>query len=57
MPPASLRRIAGWKTDAETYEVEGAGHTFGAVHPFQGSTPHLEAAAERVVAFFTQHLL
>ncbi|HYN42111.1 MAG TPA: dienelactone hydrolase family protein, partial [Thermoanaerobaculia bacterium] len=25
--------------------IDGAGHTFGAVHPFAGPTPHLEAAA------------
>jgi dienelactone hydrolase len=24
--------------------IDGAGHTFGAVHPFAGPTPHLEAA-------------
>lgn len=57
VPPSAMKRIAGWKPDAETFAIEGAGHTFGAVHPFAGPTPHLEQAAQRVVAFFRQHLL
>lgn len=32
--------------------VEGAGHTFGAVHPFVGPTPHLEAAAVSTLDHF-----
>lgn len=37
-------------------EIEGAGHTFGAVHPFAGPTPHLEQAAAALVEFFQTHL-
>ena len=37
--------------------LEGAGHTFGAGHPFQGTTPHLEEALERTVEAFGRHLL
>ena len=41
---------------AQLLEIEGAGHTFGAVHPFQGSTPHLEQATTAVARFFAEHL-
>ncbi len=33
--------------------VEGAGHTFQAVHPFAGTTPELEAAIDASVELFT----
>lgn len=29
---------------AKLARIDGAGHTFGAVHPFRGSTPHLDEA-------------
>ncbi len=32
--------------------IEGAGHTFGAVHPFAGPTPHLEAALVETLDHF-----
>ena len=35
---------------ARLLAIEGGGHTFGAVHPFAGPTPHLEAAAAATVA-------
>jgi pimeloyl-ACP methyl ester carboxylesterase len=54
VPPMDLRRIASWHGAAETLEIDGAGHTFGAVHPFQGATPHLERAVEAVAAFLAQ---
>ncbi len=44
-------RLAAWHGDAEVLGIEGAGHTFGAVHPFAGPTPALEQALERVIAF------
>ncbi len=36
--------------------IEGAGHTFGAVHPFRGTTDHLERAIELSADWFTEHL-
>jgi len=36
--------------------VPGAEHTFGAVHPWRGTTPHLEAALDRTLAWFDEHL-
>ncbi|WP_159886683.1 alpha/beta hydrolase family protein [Paenibacillus puerhi] len=31
--------------------IEGGNHTFGAVHPFQGTTPYLEQALEATLSF------
>ena len=36
--------------------LEGAGHTFGAVHPLAGMTPALEAAVDATVRFMSRHL-
>ena len=35
----------------EVFRVEGGTHTFGAVHPWRGSTPQLDAVVERTVRF------
>jgi hypothetical protein len=37
-------------------EIERTTHTFGAVHPFEGSTPALERATELTLAWFDEHL-
>lgn len=36
--------------------IPGAGHTFGATHPFTGTTPMLEEAIKNTVNFFASHL-
>ncbi len=36
--------------------IPGAGHTFGAVHPFAGKTPDLERATEETVSWFANRL-
>ncbi|RMG75490.1 MAG: alpha/beta fold hydrolase [Bacteroidetes bacterium] len=36
--------------------IPRAGHTFGAVHPFAGTTPALEELLTRTEAFFVSHL-
>jgi pimeloyl-ACP methyl ester carboxylesterase len=36
--------------------IEGGGHTFGAVHPFQGTTEHLTQAVELTAAWFSESL-
>ncbi|MFB9329041.1 alpha/beta hydrolase family protein [Paenibacillus aurantiacus] len=36
--------------------IEGANHTFGAVHPFTGTTFHLERALGLTIGFLTEHL-
>ncbi len=48
VPMTAMHDLATWQPAAETLEIAGAGHTFGAVHPFAGPTPHLEEAAERI---------
>lgn len=37
--------------------IEGAGHTFGATHPFTQSTPHLDQALTRTLDWFTESLI
>ncbi len=41
---------------AELFLLEGADHTFGAKHPWAGSTAELRAAAEASVEWFGEHL-
>lgn len=36
--------------------IEGAGHTFGAVHPYQGATPDLDRVWKATVAWFREAL-
>lgn len=36
--------------------LKGADHTFGAVHPFQGTTPDLEEALQQTASFFQETL-
>ncbi len=36
--------------------IEGAGHTYGAVHPWAGSTPALDRLFESTRSFFGRHL-
>lgn len=40
----------------ELLAVPGAGHTFGARHPFDGPTPHLVAAMNATQTWFRRHL-
>ena len=37
---------------ARLVPIDGGGHTFGAVHPFAGPTPHLEAAVAATLEHF-----
>jgi uncharacterized protein len=41
---------------AELALIEGGTHTFGTKHPFEGSTPALEQAIDRTVAWFRRWL-
>jgi dienelactone hydrolase len=45
-PPPTTRFVA----------IEGAGHTFGAAHPWTGPTPGLDQAVNTTVAFFAEEL-
>jgi pimeloyl-ACP methyl ester carboxylesterase len=50
-----LERASGHK--AKTLIIEKAGHTFGAKHPWLGSTPALDMAMDATVSWFSEALL
>jgi len=54
--PADAGRLADASHGAERLMIEGAGHTFGAVHPFAGTTPHLERAVDATLGHFAEAL-
>jgi fermentation-respiration switch protein FrsA (DUF1100 family) len=41
---------------AELLLVEGAGHTFGAAHPYAGATPELRTVTDVTLSWFDRHL-
>jgi pimeloyl-ACP methyl ester carboxylesterase len=49
-------RLAAAAPHARFLAIEGAGHTFGAVHPWRGAPPELEQLMDTTVAFFAQGL-
>jgi len=51
-----LARLASPAT-SRFLPVEGGEHTFGAAHPWRGSTPALELAMKETVAWLSRHLL
>jgi len=53
---AEGERLAASAPRARFVPVEGAGHTFGAVHPWRGATPALEQVEDTTLAFFAEHL-
>ena len=57
VPVSDAERLAKAATGVhELHLVDGAGHTFGAVHPFAGPTPHLTEALNATQAWFREHL-
>jgi len=56
VPVAEAERLAAAQPRAELERVEGAGHTFGARHPWAGGTPELDQAITRSIAWFARHL-
>jgi dienelactone hydrolase len=56
VPLVEGERLAAAAPRARFVPVEGAGHTFGAVHPWQGATPALEQVEDATLAFFAEHL-
>jgi pimeloyl-ACP methyl ester carboxylesterase len=38
------------------HTIAGTGHTFGAVHPYQGETPELAEAMRHSLQFLSRHL-
>jgi pimeloyl-ACP methyl ester carboxylesterase len=55
VPIAEARALAAWGR-GQLHLVEGAGHTFGAVHPFAGRTAAFDDAIAATIAFFDRHL-
>jgi pimeloyl-ACP methyl ester carboxylesterase len=57
IPLAEARRLAAGAPEHASFVVlDDAGHTFGAVHPFQGTTPPLQEAIDRSVDWFSRYL-
>ena len=55
VPVAEGRALAAAEP-ADLLELEGAGHTFGAVHPFAGPTPELVQALNATQHWFRKYL-
>jgi uncharacterized protein len=53
---AEALHAAGRGADVRHLPIEGAGHTFGAVHPWQGETPHFRLVADETLGFLAAHL-
>lgn len=56
VPPDDGRRLAAGSRQARLALIEGAGHTFEAGHPFEGSSPELDRALELTTRHFDTHL-
>jgi len=53
---AEALHAAGRGAGARHVPIEGAGHTFGTVHPWQGETPHFRLVADETLGFLAAHL-
>jgi uncharacterized protein len=53
---AVLLRSANSRPTTRLLTVEGAGHTFGATHPWSGTTPELEAVFDATLGWLATHL-
>ena len=56
VPVEEAERLAALQPRLKFERIEGAGHTFGARHPWAGSTPELDRAMGRSIAWFATHL-
>ena len=56
VPASAGQRIAAALPSALHLELDGAGHTFGATHPFAGAPPELEAVLDASTRFLVEHL-
>ena len=58
VPGTEAERLAALSTspDFELVTLEGAGHTFGAAHPWAGTNPTLDQVFDRSVNFLALHL-
>jgi uncharacterized protein len=53
---AEQLKAASTRPDTRLLTIQGAGHTFGAVHPWRSATPELDTAFDATVAWLTSHL-
>src|SRR3954447_13914281 len=53
---AERLRAASARPDTRLLPIEGAGHTFGAVHPWRLITPELQKVFDATVGWLTEHL-
>ncbi len=58
VPIREGKQLRDWADDDKTefFRVENTGHTFGAVHPFEGTTDALESVLKKTTEFFDEHL-
>lgn len=56
VPVETAHRLAKAAQNHELHILPGADHTFGAVHPFRGSTSHLDRALEQTLSFLKKLL-
>lgn len=58
VPIQEGKQLREWADDENTefFRVENTGHTFGAVHPFEGTTDALESVLEKTTDFFGKNL-
>jgi pimeloyl-ACP methyl ester carboxylesterase len=54
--PAEAEQLAAAAPGARVLMVEGAGHTFGATHPWKGAPPELERVQDATLAFLAEGL-
>lgn len=54
---AELLALASGRETTKLLAVEGAGHTFGAVHPWQGLAPAFDRVLAESIAWFASHLV
>ncbi len=57
VPHSAALRIHAALPLGQLRTIQNAGHTFGAVHPFQGVGPDLREAMDASLAHLSQHLL
>lgn len=53
---AEQLNVYAYPNSTQYYLIANADHTFGATHPFVDTTPHLEEALTRTIAFFQKNL-
>jgi len=58
VPVEEAHRLYGWSDKQQTLLaiISGAGHTFDAKHPFEGTNPKLDDALTQTADFFDLHL-